>query len=295
MTLAAFPAWLQALLPEGIRRHEHSFEGVRIHWMECGPADGRPVFCVHGNPTWGFLYREVARALAGDPVRLILPDLMGLGFSDKVPAHMHTLDRHGRLLGALVRHLDLQDAIFVGQDWGGAIGLLAFEGQAERLGGMVILNTVVGPPKKGFKPTLFHRFAHSPLGPVIFRGLGFPQNAMWVAQGDGVSLRGDVRRAYVYPLRHRRDRDAPIALARMVPDAQDHPSIPALVRAQAVFDGFEGPVEIVWGDRDPVLGTVRSWIQKLKPDARVTRTDAGHFLQEQVPGPIADAIRRLAT
>ena len=87
---------------------------------------------------------------------------------------------------------------------------------------------------------------------------------------------------------------APLALARMVPNGPEHPSIPALSRCQNLVETFDGPTAIVWGDRDPVLGRVRRHVQRLLPDARVTVTNAGHFLQEEVPGEIAAAIRDVA-
>jgi haloalkane dehalogenase len=80
----------------------------------------------------------------------------------------------------------------------------------------------------------------------------------------------------------------------MVPNSLTHPSIEPLRRCQAVVEGFAGPAAIVWGDRDPVLGRVRSWIEKLLPRATVKRTAAGHFLQEEVPGEIAEAVRSVA-
>lgn len=271
-------------------------DGHRVHVMEAGDPRGRPVFMLHGNPTWGFLWRKVARELTGERLRLIMPDLVGLGFSDKPrEAEFHTLERHGRLMSRLVDALDLRDLVFVGQDWGGPIGLLALADDPSRLTGLVVLNTVVGPPRPGFRPTAFHRFARMPVvSELAFRGLGFPQTALWAVQGDKQSIRGDVARAYRYPLRKPSDNVAPLALARMVPDSLEHPSIAALGRSQGVITGYRGPAELVWGDRDPVLGRVRSHIERLLPNAKVTRTQAGHFLQEEVPGPIAAAIRRVA-
>ena len=128
---------------------------------------------------------------------------------------------------------------------------------------------------------------------LVFR-TGFPANAMHFAQGDRASICGDVARAYRWPLRHLGDRVAPLALARMVPDGDAHPSIPALRRCLDFVDGFGGPIAVVWGDRDPVLGRVRSFVERRLPQARVTRTRAGHFLQEEVPDELAAAVRAVA-
>jgi haloalkane dehalogenase len=250
---------------------------------------------VHGNPTWGFLYRKIMTALAGEPLRLIAPDLVGLGLSSKPAAEAHRLESHGRWMAELIAGLDLKDAILVGQDWGGPIGLLGLAAAPERFTGLVILNTVVSEPRPGFKPTLFHRFARLPVvSDLVFRGLGFPQIGLSFAQGDHSSIRGAVSGAYRYPLRHIRDRAAPLAMARMVPDGPEHPSIPALRRCRETVTELDVPIEVVWGDRDPILGGVIGWIEKLLPAARVTRTGAGHFLQEEVPSEIAAAIRRIA-
>lgn len=284
------PDWIERQLPAGIQRYAVRIAGHRLHVMEIGR--GRPVLLLHGNPTWGFLYRKVAAALAGQPLRLIMPDLVGLGFSDK-PRDLspHRLDDHGRWLGELIDGLGLEDLILVGQDWGGPIGLLALAERRPRLAGLVLLNTVVGPPRQGFKATAFHRFSRLPVvSDLAFRVGRFPQVGLALAQGDKGSIRGQVARAYRYPLRRIADNAAPLAMARMVPDSFDHPSIEPLQRCQALVESWNGPAAIVWGDRDPVLGRVRSWIEKLLPAARVTRTDAGHFLQEEVPDEIAAAI-----
>jgi haloalkane dehalogenase len=167
--------------------------------------------------------------------------------------------------------------------------------QRHRLAGLVVLNTALSPPKEGFRPTTFHRFAHTRgLGDVAFRVLGFPQVALGLAQGDRRSIRGNTARAYRYPLRHVRDNAAPLALARMVPNSLEHPSIPRLRQCQEVVQSFSGPAAIVWGDRDPVLGRLRTWVHKLLPHASMRRTEAGHFLQEEVPGEIAAAVREVA-
>jgi cis-3-alkyl-4-acyloxetan-2-one decarboxylase len=287
------PDWIERQLPPGARRRIVDVGGARMHVMEWG--EGRPVLLQHGNPTWGFLYRKVLKALAGAPLRLVAPDLVGLGFSDKPGAEAHTLDNHARWLGALLDELKLEELVFVAHDWGGPIGLRALADRPGLLKGLVVLNTVVSPPRPGFRPSAFHRLARLPIvSTLLFRGLGFPQRALHRVQGDRTSIRGEVARAYRVPLRGWSRNAAPLALARMVPDSMSHPSIEPLRRCQQVVEGFDGPAAIVWGDRDPILGRVRTWIEKLLPRARVTRTDAGHFLQEEVPAEIAAAVRAVA-
>lgn len=293
MEAPALPGWLERQLP--FRRSLVDVGGgLRMHVMEQG--SGRPVVMLHGNPTWGFLWRKVAAALAGEPLRIILPDLIGLGLSDK-PRHAaeHTLENHARWLGTLLDTIvPERDGrfVFVGQDWGGPIGLRALADHPQRVAGLVLANTVIGPPRPGFRPTAFHRFARMPIvSDVVFRVAGFPQIALGWAQGDKQSIRGDVARAYRWPLRHLGDRVAPLALARMVPDSQTHPSIASLERCQQFVDSFRGPIALVWGDRDPVLGRVRGFLEKRLPSAPMTRTQAGHFLQEEVPDAIAAAVR----
>lgn len=282
------PDWLARMVP--FDRYVVEVEGHRIHVMESGA--GTPVLALHGNPSWSFLWRKVAAALQGEPYRLVMPDLVGLGFSDHPPAAFHTLEAHGRVMGGLVDALGLDRLVLVGQDWGGPIGLRALADRRERLAGLVVLNTVVGPPRPGFRATAFHRFARLPvLSDVAFRGLGLPQLLMPLVQGDRLGMGPEVIRAYRYPLKGLSGNAAPLALARMVPDSLEHPSIPALRRCQEVVERFQGPAAIVWGDRDPVLGRVRSHIERLLPHAAVTRTQAGHFLQEEVPVEIAAAIR----
>ncbi len=286
------PGWLAAMLP--FRRSVVRVGGWAMHVMEQG--EGLPVLLLHGNPTWGFLWRRVAKALAGEKLRLVMPDLVGLGLSDH-PARLevHSLDFHARQVGALVDALGLSRFVFVGQDWGGPIGACVCAERKERVAGAVVLNTALGPPKPGFRPTLFHRLSHVPVvSTALFRGLLFPARGISFAQGDRASVAGDVARAYRWPLADRRTNGAPLALARMVPDSLSHPSVPRLEQSQAWAASFRGPAAIVWGERDPVLGRLRRRAEALLPHAKVTTTQAGHFLQEEVPQDIAEAIRAVA-
>jgi haloalkane dehalogenase len=268
--------------------------GVLMHVMERG--QGTPVLAVHGNPAWSFLYRKVAAALADAPLRLVMPDLVGLGLSDRPPrAAGHTLDNHALWMGALIDRLGLRRPIVVVSDWGGPIVLRALADRPGLAAGLVLLNTVVGPPRPGFRPKLFHRFARWPLvSTIAFRALGFPLHSLHRVQGDPATLRGDVARAYRWPLRRRAGNAAPLALARMVPDSLAHASIEPLRRGQEFLQAFAGPVEVVWGERDPILGRVVGWLRTLLPRAGFTVTAAGHFLPEEEPEAVAAAVRRAA-
>jgi haloalkane dehalogenase len=298
----ALPDWIERQLDQHIPDRERCLVDVgehQMHVMTVGPADAPAVLLQHGNPTWSFLWRKVAgrlHALFEGGLRLVMPDLVGLGYSDKPrePA-AHTVDNHAHWLADACDRLGLGEMVFVGQDWGGPIGALMLARHPERARGMVILNTVLGPPSPNFEPTAFHRFAALPVvSTVAFRVFGYPQRALHQAQGDESSIRGDVARAYREPLSGWKNNVAPLAMARMVPDSLDHPSVPALREVGEFVEAFDGPAEIVWGDKDPVLGRLKKRIARALPQAEVTSTDAGHFLQEEVPDEIAAAVWRVA-
>jgi haloalkane dehalogenase len=289
------PDWIAAQLPPGVRHEEIAAGGERVHAMVWGPDDGHTVVLVHGNPTWGFLWRKVVAAIrakpGGDRLKLVAPDVVGLGLSSKPGNGAHTLDHHGEWIGAAIDRLESGPVVIVGQDWGGPIVLRAMAERRERVRGIVMANTAVGPPAKDFKPTLFHRLSHAPIASdVLFRVLGFPLGILHTTQGDRSSIRGDVARAYRWPLRRMRDRWAPLALARMVPNSLTHPTVAGLEKCERVFVESKVPVALVWGKKDPILGRVVSHLERLRPDAKVTKTGAGHFLQEEVPQEIADAV-----
>jgi haloalkane dehalogenase len=292
------PEWIESQLPPGVRHEEVATGGERVHAMVWGPERGKTIVLVHGNPTWGFLWRKVVAALragAGGELRLVVPDLVGLGLSSKPRGAAHTLEKHGAWLGEAIDRLAPGPLVLVAQDWGGPIGLRAMADRIERLRGIVLGNTAVGPPAPDFKPTLFHRLSHAPvLSELLFRGLGFPLGVLHMSQGDRGSIRGDVARAYRWPLRKLADRAAPLALARMVPDSHSHPSIHDLEICERTFVCADGPVAVVWGTKDPILGRVIGHVARLRPDATVTRTSAGHFLQEEVPDALADAVLDVA-
>jgi haloalkane dehalogenase len=291
------PAFLAPHLP--LRRGAGRLErpgpdrGRLLHFVDHGEAAAPPVLLQHGNPTWSFLWRRVIAALGEH--RCVAPDLLGLGLSDRLPRTSdHTLERHVAALVELVESLDLRDLVLVGQDWGGPLVAGVGERLPGRVAGLVLANTAVVLPRRP-RGTAFHRFARLPLvSDVVFRGLGFPQNWLGWAQGDRSSLGGVVGRAYRWPLRRWRDRAAPLGLARMVPGSSEHPSVAPLRRGEAWARAFGGPLALVWGTRDPLLGRALARHRAALPRARVTTTAAGHFLQEETPEALVEAVRWVA-
>lgn len=287
------PDFLAADLPferRGYVLEQGADAGRRLHLIDHGPRDARPVLLMHGNPTWCYLWRRVITRLP--ELRTIAPDLLGLGLSDRLPAMAdHTVARHADAIAELTDALELEDAVLAVQDWGGPIGVAAAARRPQRFAGLVVANTSLLVPENP-RGTAFHRFARMPLvSDLVFRWLNLMPRLLHRAQGDPDSISGRTARAYRWPLRRLRDRRAPLALARMVPDSADHPSVPELRRGEAWARAFDGPMALVWGTRDPVLGRALKWHEEAFPQAPVTRTNAGHFLQEEVPDELAAAIR----
>ena len=282
------PDWLAEAFP--FRRRYFRNGDFKIHFVDEG--DGPIVWLQHGNPTWSFLWRKVIRRLLDHDLRVIAPDLIGLGLSTKPrDLDVHTLDFHGRQMVDLVRALRLDRFVIAGQDWGGPIsGLIAARTEA-RVRGAVFANTALRAPTSPPRTTTFHRLSNWPvISDVLFRGLNLPVRLMHRVQGDADSLDATARRAYRYPLQKMQDRAAPLALTRMVPTRLDHPSVHTLQEVDAWARAFGGPVRLVWGTRDPILGPALRGMRDLFTGAPVTTTEAGHFLQEEVPDILADTI-----
>jgi pimeloyl-ACP methyl ester carboxylesterase len=282
------PAWLRADVP--FQRRIYRGGPYAIHFVDEGA--GSPVLLQHGNPTWSYLWRKVIRRLAESGVRVIAPDLVGLGLSGKPrDAGVHTLTFHAEQIEGLLHALGLDRVTIAGQDWGGPVLGLVAARNPELVHGAIFANTGLAAPRRAGTLSWFHRLANMPLvSDLLFRLLNFPIPVMHMVQGDRSSIGRSEKRAYRYPLRSIRDRIAPLALARMVPTTLDHPSVEAMRQVEAWASSFSGPVRLVWGRADPILGRGLKGMRRLFPDAPVVETEAGHFLQEEAPEALAEAI-----
>jgi haloalkane dehalogenase len=266
--------------------------GIKVHVLEVGT--GFPVFLQHGNPTSGFLYRKVAAELPTDRLRLIMPTLVGLGFSSKIPASQHTLDNHMRWINSVLVQLDLTELAYTGQDWGGPVGMGALALSPDLLKGAVLMNTGFNAPTEKMDLSAMHATVKTPIvGELIIETFIPIFDRLPRVQGDPASFSAEAIKVYGSPVLDSGNRKAPLALMRMVPDGPDHPSAEAMRVIEQYVSGLSIPAEIVWGMNDPILGKGLPFMKENFPTAPVTETDAGHFLQEEVPVEIAAALVRV--
>ena len=266
--------------------------GIKMHVLEVGT--GLPVFLQHGNPTSGFLYRKVVEELPLGRMRIIMPTLVGLGFSSKVPASRHTLANHIRWIQSALEQLEVEELIYSGQDWGGPIGMGALSRLPGRLKGAVLLNTGFNAPRQAMDLSRSHATVKTPVvGELLLEVAVSIFDQLHSTQGDPNSITTEISELYGRPVMESGNEKAPLALMRMVTDGPDHQSAEEMRKIEQYVGTLDVPAEIVWGMNDPILGKVLPVMQVNFPDAPVTRTQAGHFLQEEVAAEIASAITRV--
>jgi Predicted hydrolases or acyltransferases (alpha/beta hydrolase superfamily) len=240
------------------------------------------------------LYRKVAANLPLDQVRVIMPTSIGLGFSSKIPASDHTLDNHIRWINTVLKELKLTELVYAGQDWGGPIGMGALSLSPELLKGAVILNTGLNAPSISVDLSPAHATVKTPLvGELILEVFASIFENLARVQGDPESWTDELVELYGKPVYDSGNAKAPLAMMRMVTDGPDHPSASALRKIEEYVKGLDIPAEIVWGMNDPILAKTLPVMKSNFPDARVIETSAGHFLQEEVPEEIAEALIRV--
>ena len=266
--------------------------GLKVHVIEVG--EGFPVFLMHGNPTSGFLYRKVVEKLPLNKVRVIMPTSLGLGFSSKIPASEHTAENHIYWINKVLKELKLKELVYAGQDWGGPIGMGALSLSPELLKGAVLLNTGFNAPKANADLSPAHAIVKTPvIGELLLEVIFSIFERLKSVQGNPDSWTSEVAELYGRPVYESGNSKAPLAMMRMVPDGPNHPSAPSMRQIEEYVNTLVIPAEIVWGKNDPILGRALPMMQQNFPNARLTKTTAGHFLQEEVPNEIAEALIRV--
>lgn len=259
-------------------------EPLRMHYVDEGPAgdparDARNVvLMLHGEPTWSYLYRKMIPIVAAAGHRVIAPDLIGFGKSDKiVEADAYSYQSHVNWLTTFIRTLDLQNITLVCQDWGGLLGLRLAAENEERFARITASNTGLPtgdqPPSEAFLQ--WQQFSQTvatlPIGALV-------------SMGCARKLSAEVIAAYDAPFPDDTYKTASRVFPRLVPTAPDDPASPANRAAWQVLMRWQKPFLTCFGDRDPITAGGDKVLQKLIPGAQgqphVTLSPGGHFIQE---------------
>jgi haloalkane dehalogenase len=263
---------------------------LRLHYLDEGPPQASDtVVCLHGEPSWSFLYRKVVPGLVGRGHRVVVPDLVGFGRSDKPASRTdHTYARHVEWLrAALFDELALRDVTLVGQDWGGLLGLRLVAEHPGRFRRVVAANTGL-PTGDGRMTEAFfawQRFSQEvsefPVGRIV-RG------------GTVLGLSDDAVAAYDAPFPDERYKEGPRQMPALVPTRPDDPAAEANRRAWSVLREFDRPFLCAFSDGDAITrGADRQFVESVPGAAgqdHVTMTGAGHFLQEDKGEELSAAV-----
>ncbi|MGC6477558.1 MAG: haloalkane dehalogenase [Ilumatobacteraceae bacterium] len=262
---------------------------LRVHYVDEGPRDGHTVLLLHGEPSWCFLYRHIIPQLVDGGCRVIAPDLVGFGKSDKPTEKSdYTYNRHVNWMqAAIIDHLGISDATFFGQDWGGLIGLRLVAENASRFARVVISNT--GLPTGDHPLTeAFMAWQHYSKTSPDFE-IGRLINAATVRE-----LLADEISAYDAPFPDDSYKAGARIFPSLVPTAPDDPTASANRAAWEILDSWEKPFLCCFSDRDPVTrGGDRTFLSRVPGTAgqpHETIENAHHFVQEDSPNDVARII-----
>lgn len=273
-----------------------SVNGWRMHYVDEGKGD--PVVLLHGNPTWGFLYRDVIVPLVQAGRRVIVPDMIGFGLSEKPTREQaHTLDGHAANLTALMRQLDLRRIALVCHDWGGPTGLSFAMHNRERILALTVMSTWAWPsPPAEFHTRIFPwRMMHAPLvGPYLLgRHNVLAGRGVYLSVVDREKFRRTAQAAYQAVLPDPATRLLTWAWPRWIPLDRGARGFNRFEWLEEQLSRSELPTLIIWGREDDVFDaeTFSGRFRKLLPHAEGPFLVTGrHFLQEDSGPEIARLI-----
>jgi haloalkane dehalogenase len=260
---------------------------LRIHYLDEGPPSASPVLLMHGEPSWSFLYRKIVASLAARGHRVVAPDLVGFGRSDK-PADQsdYTFERHVRWMSDWLAATSLTDITLFCQDWGGLIGLRLVAAFPEKFARLVVANTGL-PTGEGFSAAFQQWLEFSQSIPVLPVG-------QIVSMGCKRSLSDAEKAAYDAPFPDESFKAGARRFPALVPITPEHGSVAENKAAWKVLEKFNRPFLTAFSDSDPVTKGGEMIFQNRVPGTKgqkhVTIADGGHFLQEDQPAEIADLI-----
>jgi haloalkane dehalogenase len=272
-------------LPDFAHEPRHAdIEGLRMAYVEAGCGD--PILMLHGEPTWGYLYRHMIPPLA-QAGRVIVPDLVGFGRSDKPRApNAYSFKAHVRWLRKMIQSLDLWNITLVCHDWGGSLGLRVLAQRPERFKRLVAMNTGIatggGGPNDAFLK--WRRFSQRALAldlPALMRS-ALKQRKLSDAEAA----------AYAAPFPSREYQTGALVFPRLVPIRPDHPGAYDNRVAIEVLKTLDLPVLLPWGADDPITAPAEARLRAIFRNVAppISIAGAGHFLPEEAGEEVAGHI-----
>lgn len=276
-------------------------DGIRIHYVDEGPRDGQPVVMLHGNPTWGYLYRRFISGLVDAGFRAVAHDQMGFGRSDKPEAESdYTIQRHAQHFGELMDELAVEGVTLVLQDWGGPIGLAWAVDNPGRVRRLVLLNTFAGltlPDYADGPPALFKLMRARGVGEfLVKRAQLFTK--VFVFKGGTRPVDEHARAAYLAPHPTPASRAGVMAYPRLIPWDPGNPTVALGRHVEENLERLaERPVLLCRPTKDRAFKErAFAWWRERFPDGEMHEFHAGHYIQEdaheQVVPLLVDWLRR---
>lgn len=261
---------------------------LRLHYLDEGPRAAEPILLLHGEPSWSYLYRKMIPLLVAAGHRVLAPDLIGFGRSDKPTQRTdYTYLRHVEWVKSWLVQLDLSRITLVCQDWGGLIGLRLVAEERDRFARVVAANTML--PTGDFAP-----------GEAFLKWQKFSQEVPVFPVGDIINkatttdLSVDVIAAYNAPFPDESFKEGARQFPTLVPVAPDDPAAPANRAAWEQLKLWQKPFLTAFSDQDPITRGGDKILQKLIPGARgqahTTIENGGHFLQEDQAEKLAAVV-----
>jgi haloalkane dehalogenase len=258
--------------------HYINVNGLRVHYVDEGK--GETILCLHGEPTWSFLYRKMIPTLSARH-RVLAMDFIGFGRSDKfTEPEAYTFRMHRDTLVGFIQVLKLRQITLVVQDWGGLIGLTVVADMPERFARLVIMNT--GLPTGKARPSEafleWRKFAENnpdlPIGQSILRGVAHPKK-----------ITKEVVAAYEAPFSDVSYKAGAAKWPLLVPIRPEDPGAAEMRHAREVLSKWSKPALVMFSDKDPITGGGDAFFRSIIPSAKeqpeIVIKDAGHFLQEE--------------